>query len=108
MTYSQTTPTTREGMRTLWVGQGARSNQKGLLSDRKPPQAKAYPNVPVWGGSDKIPKLTQKIGHGDSFSLTKDSSIQVSGHATPCHTQDSVCFMVQDKADGDKKGVFTG
>ena len=70
--------------------------------------AAAYPGKPVWGGSSKIPKLSQQVKHHDTFSLTKDSSIQVTGHATPCHTQDSICFFLEDKADGNKKGVFTG
>ncbi|KDN51433.1 Metallo-hydrolase/oxidoreductase [Tilletiaria anomala UBC 951] len=70
--------------------------------------AKAYPGKPIWGGSHQIPKLTKQVGHLDSFPLREGSSIQVTGHATPCHTQDSVCFFLEDKADGNKKGVFTG
>lgn len=70
--------------------------------------AAAYPGKPVWGGSSKIPKLSQQVKHHDTFSLTQDSSIQVTGHATPCHTQDSICFFLEDKQDANKKAVFTG
>lgn len=70
--------------------------------------ASAHPGKPVWGGSSQIPQLSKKVSHGDSFPLFEGSSIQVTGHATPCHTQDSICFFVEDKKDGGKKGVFTG
>jgi len=28
--------------------------------------------------------------------------------ATPCHTQDSICYYVTDSGNPDQKGVFTG
>ncbi len=39
---------------------------------------------------------------GDGFAL---GSITVKGLRTPCHTQDSICWFMQD---GDDKVVFTG
>jgi hydroxyacylglutathione hydrolase len=27
---------------------------------------------------------------------------------TPCHTVGSVCYMIEDKADDQKRAVFTG
>lgn len=75
--------------------------------------SKEYPNAKTWGGSDKVPQLTDKIGHEDSFKFTNDSQIKVTGKATPCHTQDSVCFYLEDQRSdlpqGEvKRAVFTG
>lgn len=39
---------------------------------------------------------------GEEFKI---GNISVKGLATPCHTQDSVCFYCQD---GNQKAVFTG
>ncbi|CEH18315.1 Glyoxylase [Ceraceosorus bombacis] len=68
--------------------------------------AKAYPSATVWGGSDKCPAMTKQVKHGDSFALWQGSNIQAKIYATPCHTQDSHAFFLQDEAG--KKGVFTG
>ncbi|SPO39982.1 related to GLO4 - glyoxalase II (hydroxyacylglutathione hydrolase) [Pseudozyma flocculosa] len=79
--------------------------------------AKAFPSLPIWGGSEQIPALNKKVEHGDSFPLFP--SINVSCHATPCHTQDSICFFVEDGREGLSQGpegkdgeklraVFTG
>ncbi|KAG0139719.1 hypothetical protein CROQUDRAFT_666097 [Cronartium quercuum f. sp. fusiforme G11] len=59
----------------------------------------------VYGGSTKIPKLTNKIGDRDSFKIGED--IEVKCLATPCHTQDSICYFVEDVSRG-QRGVFTG
>ncbi|KAK0550322.1 Cytoplasmic glyoxalase II [Tilletia horrida] len=76
----------------------------------------AYPSAPIYGGSDKIPNLTHPVKDGSKFPLFEGSSITVTCHATPCHTQDSIAFFLEDeraeagsKADGEvKRGVFTG
>ncbi|PWN43381.1 Metallo-hydrolase/oxidoreductase [Ceraceosorus guamensis] len=68
--------------------------------------AKAYPSATVWGGSDKCPAMTKQVKNGDSFPLWQGSNIQAKIYATPCHTQDSHAFFLQDEAG--KKGVFTG
>ncbi|KAK0558158.1 Cytoplasmic glyoxalase II [Tilletia horrida] len=73
--------------------------------------AKAYPSAPIWGGSDQIPHLTTQVAHGSSFPLFEGSSIQVTCHATPCHTRDSIAFFLEDRDAGEgevKRGVFTG
>lgn len=75
--------------------------------------SQTYPQAKTWGGSDMVPKLTDKIGHGDQFKFSKESQIDVTGNATPCHTQDSVCFYLEDKRDSLPEGevrraVFTG
>lgn len=46
--------------------------------------------------------MTKTPKHGETFSI---GSIAVKALHTPCHTQDSICFFMQD---GDDKVVFTG
>lgn len=75
---------------------------------------KVYPSAKIYGGSDKIPGLTNPVKEGDSFPLFDDSSIIVTTRHTPCHTQDSTAFYLEDKNQSftmDKdyaRGVFTG
>ncbi|CDU23213.1 related to GLO4-glyoxalase II (hydroxyacylglutathione hydrolase) [Sporisorium scitamineum] len=66
----------------------------------------AYPGRPVFGGSDKIPALTDKVVDGAEIgNLLK--GIQIKCLATPCHTQDHICYHVSSN-DNNKHGVFTG
>ncbi|KAJ1030106.1 hypothetical protein NDA16_001019 [Ustilago loliicola] len=66
----------------------------------------AYPGKPVYGGSDQIPALSNKVKDGDKVDdLLKGVGIKCL--ATPCHTQDHICYYVEDKEAGGK-GVFTG
>ncbi len=46
--------------------------------------------------------MTKTPAHGSTFNI---GSIVVKALHTPCHTQDSICFFMQD---GDDKVVFTG
>ena len=46
--------------------------------------------------------MTTTPKDGEGFSL---GSIAVKGLHTPCHTQDSICWFMQD---GDDRVVFTG
>lgn len=75
---------------------------------------KAYPNAKVYGGSDQIPALTNTVKDGDHFPLFEGSSIQVTTRHTPCHTQDSTAFFLEDSKQKETKGkeyargVFTG
>lgn len=39
-------------------------------------QAAAFPNVPIYGGSNKVPALTVLVKHNDAFSV--GDSINVS------------------------------
>jgi hydroxyacylglutathione hydrolase len=55
----------------------------------------------VIGGKD-CEKVTKTPKHGETFNI---GSIAVKALHTPCHTQDSICFFMQD---GDDKVVFTG
>lgn len=50
--------------------------------------------------------LTRKVSDGESFKV--GNNIRVTGYHTPCHTQDSTCFFVEDTKTGDERGVFTG
>lgn len=69
--------------------------------------ASKYPGAPVYGGSDKIPKLTNLIKDKDEFVVGEH--IRVRCLATPCHTRDSICYYVTDTANASQPGsVFTG
>jgi len=67
--------------------------------------AKEYPTATIYGGSDRSPAVTNIVKDGDTFKIGDD--ITVKCLATPCHTQDSICYYVQDISRG-QKGVFTG
>ncbi|EPQ58072.1 Metallo-hydrolase/oxidoreductase [Gloeophyllum trabeum ATCC 11539] len=66
--------------------------------------AEAYPGAPIYGGSKQIPALTNLVKDKDEFKV---DSISVKCLATPCHTQDSICYHVTDSSPH-KGGVFTG
>ncbi|KAI9743168.1 MAG: Cytoplasmic glyoxalase II [Claussenomyces sp. TS43310] len=55
----------------------------------------------VIGGKD-CEAVTSTPANGDGFSIGK---ILVKALYTPCHTQDSICWFMQD---GTQKAVFTG
>ncbi|KAF5675707.1 hydroxyacylglutathione hydrolase [Fusarium denticulatum] len=59
------------------------------------------PKIDIIGGKD-CDGVTKTPGHGETFKL---GDITFKGVHTPCHTQDSICFFVQDGKD---KAVFTG
>ncbi|EJT98443.1 Metallo-hydrolase/oxidoreductase [Dacryopinax primogenitus] len=66
-----------------------------------------YPGVPVFGGSTAVPALTKKVADGDEFSVGEDISVKCL--ATPCHTQDSICYYATSKSKPEQAGlVFTG
>lgn len=58
-------------------------------------------NIDIIGGKD-CQKVNVTPQHGNIFSI---GSIAVKALHTPCHTQDSICYFMQD---GDEKVVFTG
>ncbi|RKU42467.1 Cytoplasmic glyoxalase II [Coniochaeta pulveracea] len=60
------------------------------------------PNLPIIGGKDSE-GVTKTPAHGESFKIGEN--ISVKGLHTPCHTQDSICFFMEDNGD---KVVFTG
>ncbi|KAK9426547.1 putative hydroxyacylglutathione hydrolase [Seiridium unicorne] len=57
--------------------------------------------LPIIGGKE-CDGVTETPANGNGFKL---GSIAVKGLYTPCHTQDSICWFMQD---GDDKVVFTG
>ncbi|RBR14090.1 hypothetical protein FVER53590_08018 [Fusarium verticillioides] len=59
------------------------------------------PKIDIIGGKD-CDGVTKTPGHGETFNL---GDITFKGVHTPCHTQDSICFFVEDGKD---KAVFTG
>ncbi|KAL4074640.1 beta-lactamase-like protein [Scleroderma yunnanense] len=66
-----------------------------------------YPTAPIYGGSDKIPRLTNLVKDKDEFVVCEN--IRVRCMATPCHTQDSISYHVTDTAKQSQPGgVFTG
>lgn len=58
----------------------------------------------VYGGDDRIGAMTQKVGHGDTFSI---GNLSVKCLFTPCHTTGHICYFVEGSDDNDK-AVFTG
>jgi len=68
--------------------------------------ARTFSGVEVIGGSSQVPELTKKVGDGDVFEIGDD--IAVKCLATPCHTQDSICFYAKSKSSSEPGVVFTG
>lgn len=58
-------------------------------------------DLPIFGGKS-CEAVTTTPADGEGFPF---GSIKVKGLHTPCHTQDSICWFMQD---GDDKVVFTG
>lgn len=59
------------------------------------------PKLKIIGGRD-CQSVNEVPAHESTFNL---GSISIRSIHTPCHTQDSVCYFLQD---GDDKAVFTG
>lgn len=68
--------------------------------------ASAYPNRRIYGGSDQIPALTNKVKDGDKVDILP--GIDIKCLATPCHTQDHICYHVASTTNEGGQGVFTG
>ncbi|KXT04495.1 hypothetical protein AC578_8697 [Pseudocercospora eumusae] len=62
---------------------------------------KTYP-IPIIGGKD-CAKVTKTPSHGEVFTIGE--GIKVKALHTPCHTQDSICYLFED---GNDRAVFTG
>ncbi|KAL8880649.1 MAG: hypothetical protein Q9198_001985 [Flavoplaca austrocitrina] len=59
-------------------------------------------SLPVIGGKD-CKSVTTTPKHEETFKIGKQISVRALH--TPCHTQDSICWLMED---GDEKVVFTG
>lgn len=57
--------------------------------------------MPIIGGK-KCEGVTKTPAHGETFTL---GDVVVKGVHTPCHTQDSICYFMEDKTG---RAVFTG
>ncbi|KAK4934699.1 hypothetical protein LTR28_010551, partial [Elasticomyces elasticus] len=64
-------------------------------------QLKHY-KLPIIGGKD-CANRTETPSHNSTFTV--GDSIEVTALHTPCHTQDSICYLFEDGSD---KAVFTG
>lgn len=65
-------------------------------------QLKQFKGLQVIGGKD-CTSVTKTPAHGEEFKI--GDRISVKALHTPCHTQDSICYYMQD---GDQRVVFTG
>ena len=65
-------------------------------------QLSQFGKLPVIGGRN-CQSVTQSPAHGEEFKIGE--RISVKALHTPCHTQDSICYFMQD---GDQRVVFTG
>jgi len=61
-----------------------------------------FGKLPVIGGND-CAAVTTTPQHGETFKIGE--GISVKALHTPCHTQDSICFLMED---GNERVVFTG
>lgn len=65
-------------------------------------QLSQFKDLPVIGGKD-CEAVTRTPKHDETFKI--GSGITVKALHTPCHTQDSICWFMEDGAE---KVVFTG
>lgn len=61
----------------------------------------SIPNNTIYGGKD-CDAVTKTPKDGEEFKI---GDIKVKALYTPCHTQDSICWFMQD---GEERVVFTG
>lgn len=64
---------------------------------------KNFPDLPVYGGDDRIEAINRKITHNDTFNI---GNLSVKCLATPCHTRGHICYYVT--AEKHPPSVFTG
>jgi hydroxyacylglutathione hydrolase len=67
-----------------------------------PYQLTHFKGVPVVGGKD-CQSVSRTPKHEETWHI--GSGVKVTALHTPCHTQDSICYFVEDGSD---KAVFTG
>lgn len=65
-------------------------------------QLKEYEGIPILGGKD-CELVSHVLKNGETFKI--GDGITVKSLHTPCHTQDSICYFMED---GDDRAVFTG
>lgn len=65
---------------------------------------KKYPDLPIIAGKDS-PLVSYTPSHEEVIDL--GDQVTVTALHTPCHTQDSICYFVQDSKTNER-AVFTG
>lgn len=65
---------------------------------------KVFSTQPLIAGKDS-PDVTQVPAHKEQ--LTLGENLKITALHTPCHTQDSICYFVEDTKTGER-AVFTG
>jgi hydroxyacylglutathione hydrolase len=65
---------------------------------------KAIEGLTVYGGDDRIPCLTHKVGEGDKFKV---GDLQVTSRFTPCHTSGHLLYFVEAGKD-QPPALFSG
>ncbi|KAJ7684685.1 Metallo-hydrolase/oxidoreductase [Mycena polygramma] len=75
----------------------------------------AYPKAAIYAGSNQSAAVTEIVQDGKELQILDSQqkpllpNIRIKPLATPCHTQDSICYYATDKSDaGHPGGVFTG
>ncbi|KAI9569059.1 beta-lactamase-like protein [Boletus coccyginus] len=69
--------------------------------------ASKYPSAPIYGGSRQVLAVTNVVKDKDEFVI--GDNIHVKCLATPCHTQDSICYYITDRSNKSQAGgVLTG
>lgn len=63
----------------------------------------SFPDLPVYGGDDRVQAITRKITHNDTLNI---GNLSVKCLATPCHTKGHICYYVSGGEDS--PAVFTG
>ncbi|XP_020292561.1 hydroxyacylglutathione hydrolase, mitochondrial isoform X2 [Pseudomyrmex gracilis] len=63
----------------------------------------SFPDLPVYGGDDRVQAISRKITHNDTFNI---GNLSVKCLATPCHTKGHICYYVTGGED--TPAVFTG
>lgn len=72
------------------------------MADTDSVQLNLFGKLPIIGGKE-CQSVTKTPAHGEEFKIGE--RISVKALHTPCHTQDSICYFMQD---GDQRVVFTG
>ncbi|KAJ5527340.1 hypothetical protein N7513_011499 [Penicillium frequentans] len=74
----------------------------GIMRGGNDKMLREFGKLPVIGGSN-CQSVTTTPADGEVFKIGE--RISVKALYTPCHTQDSICYYMQD---GDQRAVFTG
>eukprot|EP01112_Ceratiomyxa_fruticulosa_P001228 TRINITY_DN1123_c0_g2_i1.p1 TRINITY_DN1123_c0_g2~~TRINITY_DN1123_c0_g2_i1.p1 ORF type:complete len:314 (+),score=79.52 TRINITY_DN1123_c0_g2_i1:40-981(+) len=74
-------------------------------ADGNPEMASTIKGIPIYGGDDRIPAMTHKVGEGDQIKV---GSLSVKVFFTPFHTTGHVLYFVENEKSTDQLALFTG